>query len=226
MTVEIGDLDSKSSMEEDLFTPDLVRKRSNSVVGSVGVKNLEVIKGKQESKRKGSINDIEPTKESTQSLKDRLRASLNEGGDISNIDKIFEHVINESKRVNESLKAVQFDSSSSQKRHSFLKFYENASKGNIDESMKDFIEIEHENKIVKSEAYYCTKHGRIKGVLTIADTYVMYDPLYCDENKELKQETLGSKFQANIDIKDIVSVDIIKLPNETAIYIQDDDNRK
>jgi major membrane immunogen (membrane-anchored lipoprotein) len=63
-------------------------------------------------------------------------------------------------------------------RKSFLAFYETASKGNADNGIKHFIEIESENKIIKSEAYYCTKHGKVKGLLTIADTYIMFDPLY------------------------------------------------
>jgi hypothetical protein len=54
----------------------------------------------------------------------------------------------------------------------------------------------------------------------------MYDPLFCEENSKFDQDTLGAKFQACLDIKDIVNVDIIKLPNETAVYIQDDEDRK
>lgn len=217
--------ETKDPEEPDKLSLQLRRKRSNSVAKISGVDRLEPLPELSPKSRKKSNNDMQFNNESGKSLRERLKASLNKGGDISDIDKIFEHVINESKRVNESLKAVQTEKQSEAKQ-SFLKFYENASNGGIDEAMKDFIEVESENKIVKSETYYCTKHGRVKGVLTVADTYIMYDPLYCDENNKLNQETLGSKFQAWIDIKDIVNVDIIKLPNETAMYIQDDDERK
>ena len=169
---EAGGLDQK-----DLGNLTLTRKRSNSVAKASDAHTLEYPPELSPKKRKKSNKELEFLHESNQSLRERLKASLNKGGDISDIDKIFEHVMNESKRVNESLKAVQTDAQNEAK-HSFLKFYENASNGEIDESMKDFIEVESENKIVKSETYYCTKHGRVKGVLTVADTYVMYDPLY------------------------------------------------
>lgn len=138
--------------------------------------------------------DYLQNKSNNQSLHKLLRTSLAKGGDMSDIDKIFEHVMNESKRVNESLKQVA-DSEGSETKKSFLKFYETASKGGIEE-MKDFIELETTNKLMKSETYYCTKHGRIKGILTIADTYLMFDPLYCDENEKYDQDLLPTKFQA------------------------------
>lgn len=140
----------------------------------------ELVKKKEEEKlnRRGSDDNIETPKNNQTNLRDKLRKTLNNGGDISDIDKIFEHVINESKRVKDSLKAVIESTENYDPRKSFLAFYETASRGDPDDAMKDFIEVESENKIVKSEAYYCTKHGRVKGLLTVADTYIMYDPIY------------------------------------------------
>lgn len=54
----------------------------------------------------------------------------------------------------------------------------------------------------------------------------MFDPLYCEENNKFDQEVLCSKFQACVDIQDIVNVDVIKLPNETAMYIHDEEARQ
>lgn len=120
---------------------------------------------------------------------------------------------------------------------SFLKFYETVNKDELDEEVKEFIELEEETKIIKSETYYWTKHGRVKGILTISDTYVMFDVISCEENiklmnafthdgKKYDYNSFWSKFQAWIDIQDISNVDVIKLPNETAIYIKDDDSRQ
>ena len=97
--------------------------------------------------------------------------------------------------------------------------------------------MEEETKITKSETYYWTKHGRVKGILTISDTYIMFDVASWEENyklmnaftqdgKKLDFNSFETKFQAWIDIQDILNVDVIKLPNETAIYIKDDDSRQ
>ena len=121
-------------------------------------------------------------------------------------------------------------------RSSFLKFFENADHDELDEELKQFIELETDTKIIKSEAYYWTKHGRIKGILTIADTFVMFDVLIWEENSKILSNSLSgtyydhssfcSKFQAWIDIQDIVSVKSIKLPNETSLYVKDDESRQ
>jgi hypothetical protein len=211
--------------EEEILEPGMNRKRSNSVAGMNFEFKPDPLKTLTKS---GSNGNLSPRKAqvSPASLRDQLKASLNKGANISDIDKIFEHVLSESKQVNDRLKKVSLDENLGDPRKSFIKFYENASKGEIEDSMNGFIQVEEDNKVVKSEAYYCTKHGRVKGVLTVSDTYIMYDPLYCGENNKFNQNELGSKFQACIDIKDIVNVDIIKLPNETAIYIQDDESRQ
>lgn len=219
----VGEFESTHDERFDLV---LVRKRSNSFSGMDNIKGLERNKDEPKLNKWGSDDNLEIPKDDKNNLRDKLRATLSRGGDISDIDKIFEHVINESKRVTESLQAVTQSNKEYDPRKSFLAFYETASKGNADNGIKHFIEIESENKIIKSEAYYCTKHGKVKGLLTIADTYIMFDPLYWEENDKYDQNILGIKFQAWIDIKDVVNVDVIKLPNETAIYIQDDDDRQ
>lgn len=221
----MADFEDLKIHENEIFDPSINRKRSNSTAGSFT--SLDAPPELDIENRIASKDDSAPRiNATTESLRDRLKASLNRGGDISDIDKIFEHVLNESKRVNESLKQVTMAESVNDPRKSFLKFYETASKGEMEDEMKDFIAVESEHKIVKSETYYCTKHGRVKGVLTVADSYLMYDPLYWEENNKYDQETLGSKFQACIDIKDIVNVDVIKLPNETAMYVLDEESRQ
>lgn len=96
--------------------------------------------------------------------------------------------------MNESLKTQT--ESENERGKSFLRFYETASRGGSSGDLTDFIDVERDNKIMKSEAYYCTKHGRVKGILTISDTYIMYDPLYCEENSKFDQDLLSTKFQA------------------------------
>ena len=48
---------------------------------------------------------------STELLKSKLKNSLAKGENISSIEKIFEHVVNESMKVNESLKQISLDDS-------------------------------------------------------------------------------------------------------------------
>lgn len=42
--------------------------------------------------------------------------------------------------------------------------------------------VEHKKDVLRSECYYCTKNGKIKGMLTIKDGIIVFDPLRCDEN--------------------------------------------
>lgn len=53
----------------------------------------------------------------------------------------------------------------------------------------DMIEIhkyvEHNQDLLRSECYYCTKLGKIKGMLTIKDGIIVFDPLKCDENSRI-----------------------------------------
>lgn len=34
-----------------------------------------------------------------------------------------------------------------------------------------------------AEAYYCTKNGKVKGVLTLTEHLMMFDPIKCAENE-------------------------------------------
>ncbi len=53
----------------------------------------------------------------------------------------------------------------------------------------------------------------------------MYDPIQCDENEAYYKFDINSKFQACIDLKDVKEVHIIKLPNETAAFVGNEDDR-
>ena len=33
-----------------------------------------------------------------------------------------------------------------------------------------------------AEAYYCTENGKVKGVLTVTEHLLMFDPIRCSEN--------------------------------------------
>lgn len=178
----------------DLSDLELHRKRSNSVA-TINKAKTEFEESKHKAvRRKASDNNLlDVVEEDNTSLRARMKATLKQGG-ISDIDKIFQHVMSESKRVIESLQSVQTEKPADKSNQSFLNFYEHASKGDLDKGIDNLAQIQ--NQTIKSEAYYCTKHGRIKGVLTVGDTYIMYDPLYCEENDKFDKEVLGSKFQA------------------------------
>jgi len=185
-------------------------------------------------------DDFESTKDiPIESLKSKVKAMLNKSPNICDIDKIFEHVINESRRVNECIKQVSEEESKDNPRRSFIKFYETAKNEEIDESLKHFIIVgdEENSNIIKSESYYWTKHGRVKGILSITESYLMFDVQEWEENDTLLANIMihnsdfewnmfSTKFQACIDFDDIVSMDILKLPNDTFCYIADDESRK
>ena len=57
--------------------------------------------------------------------------------------------------------------------------------------------------------------------MSVKDEIVMYDPIICKENDQFKKWDINSKFQACIDLKDVSKSQIIKLPNETAMYVED-----
>jgi len=38
--------------------------------------------------------------------------------------------------------------------------------------------------IAIAETYYCTQVGKIKGVMTLTDDLIMFDPLTCAENEK------------------------------------------
>jgi hypothetical protein len=63
----------------------------------------------------------------------------------------------------------------------------------------------------------------VKGMMSVKDEIVMYDPIICKENEMFKNLDINSKFQACIDLKDVAKCSIIKLPNETAMYVDNED---
>lgn len=83
--------------------------------------------------------------------------------------------------------------------------------------------VEHKKDVLRSECYYWTKNGKIKGMLTIKDGIIVFDPLRCEENN--KYDWL-SKYNWFIDLKDLCDAQIIKLPNESAMYITNEKDRQ
>lgn len=39
--------------------------------------------------------------------------------------------------------------------------------------------IENKPNKIKTEAYYCTKNGKVKGVITLTEHLIMFDPIKC-----------------------------------------------
>eukprot|EP00347_Sterkiella_histriomuscorum_P022138 403331548 len=79
--------------------------------------------------------------------------------------------------------------------------------------------IEHQPDKIKSEGYYCTSNGKVKGVFTLTEHLIMFDPIKCQENEQFQ-------YQAIIDIQDIVSCQKIRTENQTAEFIQDPEIKK
>ena len=44
--------------------------------------------------------------------------------------------------------------------------------------VSDYIKID-KHQVIKTEAYYCTKLGQVKGVLTLLGDYFQFDPVVC-----------------------------------------------
>ena len=74
--------------------------------------------------------------------------------------------------------------------------------GKLIEEHVDFKDLNR----IKTEAYYQTKHGKVKGIMTVRDKLIMYDPIQCEENEPYKKFDINSKFQACIDLKDVLDV--------------------
>lgn len=51
--------------------------------------------------------------------------------------------------------------------------------------VSDYIKVD-KNEVIKTEAYYCTKLGQVKGVLTMLASYMQFDPVQCQENEYLE----------------------------------------
>ena len=84
-----------------------------------------------------------------------------------------------------------------------MSFFENTT---LDEERKSKLEeyVDFKNiHWVKTECYYCTKHGKVKGIMSVKDEIIMYDPIICKENENFKKWDINQKFQSCIDLKDV-----------------------
>jgi len=78
------------------------------------------------------------------------------------------------------------------------------------------------SKLFKVPVHYCTPEGDVKGVLTVTDQLVMFDPcilekFYCTvSSAKGKTKELGLHFQACIDLQDTVSCNVIEVPGYNA----------
>lgn len=53
-------------------------------------------------------------------------------------------------------------------------------------TVTDYLKFERGGNIVKTDAFYCTKMGQVKGVLTLTEHYMQFDPTEsCPENELL-----------------------------------------
>lgn len=137
---------------------------------------------------------------------------------ISDPNEIFNKIIGNSKKMADSVWAAK------QKREAIMVPQANPNIDEWDEEMAEIHKyVEHKEDVLYSESYYCTKNGKIKGMLTIKKEIIVFDPLKCEENNQFEDLSIYSWF---IDLKDISDVQIIKLPNETAQYIKDDNDRQ
>ena len=59
--------------------------------------------------------------------------------------------------------------------------------------------------------------------MSVKDEIIMYDPILCKENELFKKFDINQKFQSCIDLKDVALCQIIKLPNETAMYVDSEE---
>ncbi|CAI2360256.1 unnamed protein product [Moneuplotes crassus] len=83
--------------------------------------------------------------------------------------------------------------------------------------------VENKEDCLRSEGYYCTLHGNVKGMISIKEGIIIFDPLSSEENEEYDDL---SRFNCYIDLQDICDVQMIKIPNESAAYVQDENDRQ
>lgn len=57
----------------------------------------------------------------------------------------------------------------------FIEHKPNKIKSNIFQRLRIFI---------LADAYYCTKNGKIKGIMTLTEHLVMFNPIKCSENEQ------------------------------------------
>ena len=57
-----------------------------------------------------------------------------------------------------------------------------------------------------AEAYYSTKNGKIKGILTLTEHLIMFDPIVCQENEEFVRKYIMNLFNNFLIEKYIIPV--------------------
>lgn len=84
-----------------------------------------------------------------------------------------------------------------------------------------------------AEAYYCTKNGKAKGILTLTEHLIMFDPVKCVENEGFVRPNSNisvqkdlKKYQAIIDLQDIVQVQKIRTESDSQQFITNPDIKK
>lgn len=99
-----------------------------------------------------------------------------------NPDEIFYKIIDNSQKVADKIRLEK------EKRESKMVPQVPPSM-DVEDWDHDLVEIhkyvEHNQDVLRSECYYCTKFGKIKGMLTIKDSIIVFDPLKCDENSRI-----------------------------------------
>lgn len=83
--------------------------------------------------------------------------------------------------------------------------------------------IEHSSNLIRVECYYWTKYGKIKGMLTMKDEIIVFDPLKWEENDKFIDT---GRYHCFIDLNDIWDAQVLKIPNETAQYIKNEQDRQ
>ena len=139
------------------------------------------------------------------------KKELNTKGEISDINTIFEKVISSSRMVNESIK--EEEQKSKEQKDSFLNAFSSFSKGEIldEKELLESLEAERPDSI-KTEVYYCTQEGKVKGILTVNPYLVMFDPIKCKENEKFVDLIT---YQCCIDLQDVRMCQTIQLQNES-----------
>ena len=158
---------------------------------------------------------------------------------VSNSMSLFDRIMNASQRIvnkinifssndqqNESDKNIQLE----ENKFDELDYDENKphkhdhQENNLDGFLDELeLYVEHNHNMLKTECYFWTKLGKVKGVLTLKQDMIIFDPLRCEENCKLSN--LGNHHWL-INLKDIINAQVVKLPNETAQYIKDEKDRQ
>eukprot|EP00347_Sterkiella_histriomuscorum_P017009 403351003 len=84
--------------------------------------------------------------------------------------------------------------------------------------------IDHKPNKILTDAYYCTKNGKVKGIMTLTEHLILFNPIKCNENEPFFKNL--QQYQAIIDLQDIVSAQKIRQENDTSKFITDIEIKK